>query len=615
MINEKAKWIWISDNPKRNEYAIFEEQLSYRGGDAIFTLCAETDYVLYVNGTVASFGQFAGYPFIKYYDEINITDLLKAGNNRLTVSVRYEGVNSATHVDDGAGVIYSCTVDGALALHSSADTLCGYDKRYVQNTERAITTQLGLASDMRWEVGIADRKSVEITKTLNIKKRPVKKPEILGFVSAHPISEGSHIYDLGREEAGYLCIQIRAASPCNLKVAYGEHVADGCVRYRIGNRDFSLNFELAPGECEFVQYFVRIAGRYLQVFMPEGAQLLSIGIIPTLYPLTERESGLTGLDREIYDTCVRTLRLCMNAHYEDCPWREQALYVMDSRNQMLCGYYAFEETEFQRAMLAFISYGKRHDGFLELTYPAVNTPAIPFFSVMYPVAVYEYVKHTGDTALIDEVKDTMLGIMNATGQRIGGCGLIKDFEKDFWNFYEWSPYSDGGSDRDGSSDREDYHLILNCAYVYSAERLRELCPEFDADTERIKKAITDQLFDEKTGLFAVSLKEKDKYSQLGNAFALLIGLGNEKTLAAVKKSDSLIPATLSMLPFVYDALIKCDPTGNDFVISDIREKYGYMLSCGATSFWETIEGERAFSKAGSLCHGWSAIPIYYLAKK
>ena len=606
MINEKAKWIWISDTPQKNEYAVFEERLYYRGGDAVLTLCAETDYVLYVNGAVASFGQFAGYPFQKYYDEINITDLLKAGNNTLTVSVRYEGVNSATHIDDGAGVIYSCTIDGALALYSSRETSCGYDMRYVGHTQRVITSQLGLASDMRCGEGRADRKSVEIVKTLNIKKRPVKKPEIQEFVSARPICE--HIYDLGREEAGYLYLKTRATAPCTVRIAYGEHLADGQVRYKIGHRDFSLNFDISAGECELTQYFVRIAGRYLQAFVPDGAEIISIGVIPTLYPLTEREIHLSGLDREIYDTCVRTLRLCMNSHYEDCPWREQAFYVMDSRNQMLCGYYAFAETEFQRAMLAFISYGKRHDGFLELTYPAVNTPAIPFFSVMYPVAVYEYVEHTGDISLVDEVRDTMLGIMEAAKQRIDSCGLIKNLENEFWNFYEWSPYSDGRGDRD------DYYLILNCAYVYSAERLMKICPEFSVDTGKIKQAITEHFFDEKTGLFAVSLKEKDKYSQLGNAFALLIDLGDERTAEAVKASENMIPATLSMLTFVYDAILKCDPQGREFVLRDIREKYGYMLSRGATSFWETIEGERAFDNAGSLCHGWSAIPVYYLAK-
>ncbi len=64
----------------------------------------------------------------------------------------------------------------------------------------------------------------------------------------------------------------------------------------------------------------------------------------------------------------------------------------------------------------------------------------------------------------------------------------------------------------------------------------------------------------------------------------------------------------------YDALIKTDVGYIDFVIADIRKKYGRMLAEGATTFWETEEGWQSFQNAGSLCHGWSAIPAYYLAK-
>ena len=37
-----------------------------------------------------------------------------------------------------------------------------------------------------------------------------------------------------------------------------------------------------------------------------------------------------------------------------------------------------------------------------------------------------------------------------------------------------------------------------------------------------------------------------------------------------------------------------------------------MLDAGATTFWETEKGATDFDGAGSLCHGWSALPIYYL---
>ncbi|MBQ3895218.1 MAG: hypothetical protein II739_07820, partial [Clostridia bacterium] len=51
----------------------------------------------------------------------------------------------------------------------------------------------------------------------------------------------------------------------------------------------------------------------------------------------------------------------------------------------------------------------------------------------------------------------------------------------------------------------------------------------------------------------------------------------------------------------------------DTVMDEITSLWGHMLYNGATSFWETIAGAADFDDAGSLCHGWAAIPviIYY----
>ena len=38
---------------------------------------------------------------------------------------------------------------------------------------------------------------------------------------------------------------------------------------------------------------------------------------------------VTGVKSDIWRTSARTLRLCMYEHYEDCPWREQAMYAND----------------------------------------------------------------------------------------------------------------------------------------------------------------------------------------------------------------------------------------------------------------------------------------------
>ena len=135
--------------------------------------------------------------------------------------------------------------------------------------------------------------------------------------------------------------------------------------------------------------------------------------------------------------------------------------------------------------------------------------------------------------------------------------------------------------------------------------------EFDCDFEGIKAAINKEFFDESDGNFVLRTDDRSFKSQLGNSFALLIGLGDERTVEAIKSDKNLIETSLSMLVYKYDALLAADPNNKDFILNEIREQYGYMLDQGATSFWETIKGDADFSNAGSLCHGWSALPAYY----
>ena len=67
-----------------------------------------------------------------------------------------------------------------------------------------------------------------------------------------------------------------------------------------------------------------------------------------------------------------------------------------------------------------------------------------------------------------------------------------------------------------------------------------------------------------------------------------------------------------MYTFRYEALLKKDKEFyKDVILEEIDATYFGMLQEGATSFWETLKGDEDFDYAGSLCHGWSAMPVYY----
>lgn len=619
MFQSDAKWIWLKKQEEPDEYASFLEKFQYNGGKVVLKIASEINYIAYVNGKRVAFGQFPGDKREKYYDEIDITAFSFSGENELRIVVRYEGIDTFNHIKDRAGVIFEVIQDDKVLCCSSEKTLGGLETEYQQHVCRLVTWQIGYSTDMCWGGDIVYDTCREVDLSYHLEKRPVEKlvEESLIYGKRLELS-GKEIYDFGREVAGYIVLKVDCMEECDLTVVYGEHLVDGCVRQKIGNRDFSMCFRCKKGSNFFEQLFLRVGGRYVEILMPEGVLIRSIAILPVMYPIEERERFLTGLEGEIYDISVQTLKLCMHEHYEDTPWREQALYVLDSRNQMLSGYYAFKDATFARANIVFMAKGIREDGMLELVYPAVDTPVIPFFTVMYPVVVWEYIQHTGDLTILEQVMPTVKVIMETFRSMIGTNHLINNKPDGYWNFYEWSLGSTGDDATNPDADGKKCDLIINCAFVYSTIRYLELCrlcgENFDMDLEANKRAIKEMFYDEENGMYFLSNKDRNLYSQFGNAFAKLIGLEGEKLDQAVKGECGVIPVTLSMSAFVYDALLEDLEENKQFVLDDIKEKYSYMLSQGATSFWETIRGEADFNRAGSLCHGWSAVPIYYYSK-
>ncbi len=96
-----------------------------------------------------------------------------------------------------------------------------------------------------------------------------------------------------------------------------------------------------------------------------------------------------------------------------------------------------------------------------------------------------------------------------------------------------------------------------------------------------------------------------RYTQLGNALAVLADVVTGD--AAVRLIEELrqgktTECSLAMKPFYYDALLKTDKEKYaGVVLSEIRRNYTFMLENGATSVWETMEGDFGHN---SLWHGW-----------
>ena len=185
---------------------------------------------------------------------------------------------------------------------------------------------------------------------------------------------------------------------------------------------------------------------------------------------------------------------------------------------------------------------------------------------------------------------------------------------------------DGGKGPDPTEE----DAPLAAFFVLALEAMSSISKELGKNSskyeilaEATRKAIAKHFYEEETGLFRSFTKSYEgRYSVINNAVCLLCGAAEGldttnimKILAANGSADldyEVIPNTLSMNSFRFDALLREDREKYAPVILDeIRRDYKYMLDNDATTFWETIKGQDDMWMGASLCHGWSALPVFY----
>lgn len=609
----KLTKIWNKEINGKNTYLDFKGTFSYqKQGNVTLYLSCDSTFTAYLNGERVGFGTCDNFKHKKYFYTFNITKYAQ-DKNELKITVYHPGDDSQTYINQDAYLAFTVKCGKDILIKSDESILCRVNNNYKQGEMKKLTSQLGYSYYFdNTKSELPYQKSVEYGED-NFVKTGIKNLKLFKRV---PIkikeTESGYLIDLKKERVGFLDLDIESKEEKEVNISYGEHLVKGKILRILGDRDFSVDVKLKKGRNEYLNTFRRIAGRYLEI-NSKDIKINYLGVRPVEYPLTVIKKKFDDkLLQKIYDVSVYTLKCCMHTHYEDCPWREQALYTMDSRNQMLCGYHAFKGREFQKASLLLIANSLRRDGLLCICAPSGLDIPIPFFSLVYPVQVYEYVKYTGDNAILKKVGKVIEKIIKTFTSKVEDNGLIASFPYPYWNFYEWNEDSEARDElllREKAKFIKRYDLILNCMYVYAVSFYDKLF-NTKTDVSKTLKAIKDNFYDSERGLYKLSTNN-DHSSILGNSLAILIGLGDKKLAEKLKDGKGLVPITLSMNTFFYDALLKIDKNNKDYIMAGIKEKYSYMLKKRATTFWETEMGYQDFEDAGSLCHGWSAMPVYY----
>ena len=642
-------------------------------GRAELAVSADAVYAVRLNGrTVVTTARLPDIPPRRFYDVWTL-DGLVAGTNELAFSVYYPGIDNSRFRAGAPGLRFALSGAGCAATSSDAAAW-----RFPASDRAAgvplVSAQLGFTFEhdattppAAWRTVSADDRA-RPTAGASWERRPVKPPEVLPFVGARLVARGTldgspvpadaavgmdatpmrpggtegqdlreglwYLLDLGREEAGLLEIEVDAEAGTVVDIGYAEHAENGRIRAFINGRHFAGRYRARGGRQTFCHWQYRVAGRYLQLHV-RGARtrfgLVRAGLRPVLRTdVMERPvpDGLDAHEQAIWKTAVRTLRLSMHEHYEDCPWREQALYANDARNQMLAGRYAFEDDgAFAAHSLDLLGEGTdADDGWLELCMPARVPVTIPSFTFAWTLAVADHFRLYRDHAfaerMLPKVKDILA---RRLAERRTGL-LPRPTGARYWQFYDWAPGLDGNSsEATDSADGPTFDAPLNLFFLRSLEADATLAAELgDCATAEIWRAAAAELRCRVRARFWNAARDCfDTFAdaadgaavhELTQALALLTDAVPPSARAALAEKLSepsgWIETTLSQSLHKYEALVREGPRFRAKAIRHMNATWGRMLAAGATSFWEMKEGWRAFDAAGSLCHGWSAIPVY-----
>lgn len=689
-----SKWIWLEGYDRENTFLSFSDKFNVESKKGTYKFCisVDTNYVLYINEQYVATGQYADYSFDKVYDVLDVTDYVIEGTNKIKVDCWHQGHDNLTGCSATAGLIYSVMNDENLLHSSSEDVLARPIAQYKMGPEVEIVTgQLGhsFAYDSRTED--AEYQAVCVMeKPLPVRIRPNNKlivgnnePAVLlvngtfteiggkstsdkmqyaamSFSSYNchrklPSEKGIElkgrekhegifvIIDTGKENAGLLSLDLELEEDAEILVGWGEHLDDLRVRTSVGGRNFSGSYMAHKGRNKFLHYFRRLGMRYLQLnIYSRYAKIYYAGIKTTDYPL-DHDVKFTCADElhtKIHEVCKRTLQMSMHEHYEDCPWREQALYSMDSRNQMLCGYYVFKEFAFAKASIRLLGESLRSDNLLELCAPSKGFSPIPSFSAVYLTQAYEYYKYSGDLEFMKEILPVLEKIAGTFVSYLDKRFNLVSVLPGYWNFAEWQEGLDGSAGGRANGKGEDSTKKEPCklfdgpltAFVSFGFRSLSSILKALGDAEKskyyydlhqnINRGINENLWDEEKHLYASYMNEEREhyhYAELTNSLIIYCDAVSEDRLDHIldclsRNDKSMFEVTLSHSIFKYDALMRKPEKYARAVFKDIARQWGYMLYNNATTFWETIDGASAFGNAGSLCHGWSAIPVYFYHK-
>ena len=440
-----------------------------------------------------------------------------------------------------------------------------------------------------------------------------------------PCAEGDVelVLDLGQQNIGYYDFELTAEEGVQIDIYGVEYITPGgTIQHTWGNRN-GMRYTTKAGLNRFTS-FKRRSGRYVFVTLRDQhapIRIRKLQLIESTYPVNAAgafrcsDEALT----RIWDISARTLKLCMEDTFTDCPLYEQTLWVGDARNESVFAYPVFGATDIGRRCIRLAAQSLERYPIVGCQVPSGWDVLLPAWSFLWGISIWDYYEFTGDAAFVQD-------LWPAAIRNLEGAAALRDTESGlfggpFWNMFDWS----------GIDDNHEIVLHNNMLFV-GAVNAAISCAQVLADQDRLMWLETlraelcesiNRLWDPEIRSYPDSIHADGSISpstsQHTSFLALLYDILPQANVTDAVRNLLQPPDDMIRLgsPFVmltyYEALEKAGLA--DEIIASIRRDYTPMLEAGATTVWE-IFADGVFSPGEfptrSHCHAWSSAPVVYL---
>ncbi|MHB8513327.1 MAG: alpha-L-rhamnosidase-related protein [Actinomycetota bacterium] len=638
-----AQWIWMNDAA---QFVFFRKAFDVVETRSIrLRVSADSRYVLWCNGVELGRGPVRSEPAFFTFDEYDVA--LKRGRNAFCALVRHYGRPTLywkpaqpsgrflleTELIDGLNVASDETWRVARAPYLDTATGATEGPPDIECLEPAAMSDW-LHSDFddsHWDhASVLAPRDNEEAAFADLRPRPISH---LSSESRYPVEQTQRgdqtIFDFGAIVSGHVVV----SSKRDVTVTAGEDLASDHVVSDV--REWRMT-KIGPGS---MTSFEPIGFRYLEVDAP----IERIHVVERTFPREKRASFACG-DKEvdtIWRAGARTLDLCSDDAFIDCPSRERRAWLGDSYLHSLISFVCNPDYSLVKWNLRMHAQGQRPDGLLPMVAAgdfSLSATTIPDYSLHWVRSLARALEYTGDLDLIAELIPVAMRILDHFERLRDENGLIADLGG--WIFIDWAQTERG---RNIAAIDALYALALDDA----AECLEALDDSANATRLRTRadrtRASFSAYYDPARGLFVDALgggARGRRISQQTNSLAILCGAVSPSSvndiLDAITDKNRLVrtrtPAdggTLNervrsqWMPlenfdeehdvvcsqpffahFLHQALALARRT--DDLLGSIK-RWSAMLQSGNGCFGEYWEAPPGM---GSRAHAWSATPTF-----